>query len=716
VTSSHPDAARPRPASAPAYLRAGGVAVVLDARGPGLPHVVHWGADLGDLSEAQLTALADAARPGVVSSTYDEPTDLTLLPMPSDGWPGRPGLLGHRDGAAWSPAFVPTDVTVGPDGAAVVAEDPLAALRLTVEVRLEPSGVLRLRARLRNLGDPYALLALRLTLPLPAEATEILDLAGRHLHERSPQRHRLTVGTHERESRRGRPGLDGSLVFGAGAAGFGFGAGEVWLLHLGWSGNQHVYAERLPDGRTVLGAGETLLPGELTLARDEEYVTPWLYAAYGDGLDEAAQRVHAHLRDRPTHPATPRPVVLNTWEAVYFDHGLDRLSALVEVAADAGVERFVLDDGWMRGRVDDKAGLGDWYVDETRWPDGLDPLVRRVRARGMEFGLWVEPEMVNPVSDLFRAHPEWVLAVGDRLQRPWRHQQVLDFTHPEAFGHVLGRLDALVSAYAVDFLKWDHNRDVGEPGTRPVAHAQTLAVYRMIDMLRERHPGLEIESCASGGGRVDLGILERTDRVWASDCNDALERQSIQRWTQQLLPPELVASHVGAPRAHSTGRAQDLAFRAGTALFGHFGVEWDLTRATAAEHAELARWIALYKRLRPLLRHGRVVRGDHPDPALWVHGVVAPDGASAVYAVVAVAAPLTAPPGRVRLPGLLPDAVYQIAPLAPGDRPAGVNHMLPEWWARGGCALTGRALARAGVQVPDLYPQQLVLVRAERTA
>src|SRR6185369_12070939 len=148
---------------------------------------------------------------------------------------------------------------------------------------------------------------------------------------------------------------------------------------------------------------------------------------------------------------------------------------------------------------------------------------------------------------------------------------------------------------------------------------QTLAVYRLIDLLRARHPGLEVESCASGGGRVDLGILERTDRVWPSDCNDALERQSIQRWTQQLLPPELVASHVGAPRSHSTGRAQDLAFRAGTALFGHYGVEWDLTSATPGERAELARWIVLHKRLRPLLRHGRVVRADHPDPALWVH-------------------------------------------------------------------------------------------------
>ena len=262
----------------------------------------------------------------------------------------------------------------------------------------------------------------------------------------------------------------------------------------------------------------------------------------------------------------PRPVVLNTWEAVYFDHRLDRLTALADTAAELGVERFVLDDGWFRHRRDDTAGLGDWYVDEDVWPDGLHPLVNHVRGLGMEFGLWVEPEMVNPDSDLARAHPEWV-----REAPPWRNQQVLDIAQPDAYAYLLERLDALVSEYAIDFLKWDHNRDlVGG------AHAQTLAAYRLLDELRERHPALEIESCSSGGSRVDLGILARTDRVWASDTNDALERQAIQRWTQLLLPPELVGSHVGPPRAHTTGRTHDLSFRVATALFGHFGIEWDI--------------------------------------------------------------------------------------------------------------------------------------------
>jgi alpha-galactosidase len=706
------------------HLRAGGVSLLVDARGDRLPRIAYWGPDLGPLPAPALAELVLAARPPVVTAMADAPTDLAILPEGAAGWPGEPGLLGHRDGRDWSPQFAVTSVRTGTDPTGdqlltVEADDPGAGLALGLELVMSPVGVLRLRARLRNQGEgPYQLHQLRLALPLPPQAQELLDLAGRHLRERAPQRHELTVGTHVRESRRGRPGLDASLLLVAGERGFGFGAGQVWAVHLAWSGNHRLAAERLPDGRRVLGGGELLLPGEVRLDPGEQHVTPWLFAVHGDGLDELSHRLHAQLRARPHHPSGPRPVILNTWEAVYFEHDLPRLLALADAAAQVGVERYVLDDGWFRGRVDDTAGLGDWSVDRTRWPDGLGPLVRHVRALGMQFGLWVEPEMVNPDSDLYRAHPDWVLQVGGRLPVPWRHQQVLDLTRPEAFEHVLTRLDALVREYAIDYLKWDHNRDLVEPGHQgtgvAVARAQTLAVYRLMDELRARHPGLEIESCASGGGRADLGILERTDRVWASDCNDALERQSIQRWTGLLLPPELVGSHLGAARAHSTARVQDLPFRAGTALFGHLGIEWDLSRATGAEREQVADWVRLYKRLRPLLHSGRVVRVDHPDPALWVHGVIAQDGVAAVFALVAVATAVTAPPGPVRLPGLDPTATYRVRPLAPADLPAGVNLALPAWLERGGCELPGRVLGSAGLAAPDLFPEQLLLLELTR--
>jgi alpha-galactosidase len=296
-----------------------------------------------------------------------------------------------------------------------------------------------------------------------------------------------------------------------------------------------------------------------------------------------------------------------------------------------------------------------------------------------------------------------------------RRQQVLDLARPEAYDHILERLDALLTEYAIGYLKWDHNRDLIDAGhgarNEPGVHGQTLAVYRLLDELRRRHPTVEIESCAGGGGRVDLGILQRTDRVWASDCIDPLERQQIQRWTQLLIPPELVGSHIGAARSHTTGRTHDLSFRAGTALFCHFGIEWDISRATAQERAELKRWVELYKELRPLLHTGRVVRADTVDPALEVHGVIAPDGREAVFAIVATGTSLVSPPGRVRLPGLDPHLDYRVDPLPIGDQIGGLNHLPAPWLRDAGITLPGRVLVEVGVQAPAQNPEQLILLR-----
>jgi alpha-galactosidase len=463
----------------------------------------------------------------------------------------------------------------------------------------------------------------------------------------------------------------------------------------------------------VLAGGELLLPGELILEPGGRYSSPWLYGSYGDGLTEFARRFHRFLRARPQHPVSPRPVTLNTWEAVYFDHRLDRLTALAEKAARVGVERFVLDDGWFRGRRHDRAGLGDWAVDPAVWPDGLHPLITVVRDLGMEFGLWVEPEMVNLDSDLARAHPEWLLRAGNRAGREYRHQHVLDLANGDAYAHLAGRLHALLDEYPIGYLKWDHNRLVTEaghqPGGEPGVHRQTLAVYRLMDELRAAHPGLEIESCASGGGRIDLGVLARTDRVWTSDCIDALDRQQIQRYTQLVVPPELMGAHIGGPVSHTTGRVHRLDLRAGTALWGHLGIEWDLTAASDEDLEQVAAWVRLYRDLRGLLHTGTVVVGDHPDPAVWVSGVVAGDGADAVFQIVTVGRSLTWPPGRVRLPGLDPDRRYRLSPLEPAAH-SGDPAREPPWWSVG-AVLTGRLLGTVGVQVPALQPERLVLLR-----
>jgi alpha-galactosidase len=561
----------------------------------------------------------------------------------------------------------------------------------------------RMRATVRNIGaDLLDVEEVMLALPVPSAAVELLDLTGRHLRERSPQRSPFLFGQRIRENRRGRTGLDAALMMVAGEAGFGFRRGQVWALHPAWSGNHRLLAERSVDGAALLGGSELLLAGEVRLPPGDAHTTPWMLGSHGTGLDELSARFHRFLTRTPVRP---RPVTMNTWEAVYFEQSLPRLTALAERAAAVGCERFVLDDGWFRGRRDDTAGLGDWQVDADVWPDGLDPLIERVNELGMEFGLWVEPEMINPDSDLARDHPEWILAPGDRLPGTSRNQWVLNLGHPDAYRYIFAALDDLLTRYRIAYLKWDHNRDLIEAGHRVTGtagvHDQTVAVYRLIDELRARHPDLEIESCSSGGGRVDAAILQRTERIWTSDCIDALERQQIQRWTQLLVPSRMLGAHVGSPEAHSTGRRHTLAFRAGTAFFGHLGVEWDLTTATDGELAELRNWIAEHRRLRNLLHTGTVVRSDHPDPALWLHGVVSPDRDRAVFAIVRLGTSVAAQPDHVMVPGLDPDRSYRVTPLDPSGQ-----H--PKPWAPTR-PLIGRVLELVGILPPVMNPESLVL-------
>jgi alpha-galactosidase len=712
------------------HLSAAGVSLLLDVGGARLPAVLHWGASLGDIDGRDAAALATGAVEPVVPNAIDVPVRLSVLPEPWTGWMGKPGLEGHRSGAGWSPHFVASGgaldgapiaggfVASGPGIVTVDAHDPDADLDVALSIELTPSGVVRLGAEVVNVGaGDYDVSALQLALPVPPIAREVLDFAGRWGKERIPQRRPLVVGIEEREGRRGRTGADAATLLTLGVPGFGFGSGEVWGVHVGFSGNHRHYAERLSSGVQVIGGGELLLPGEIRLAPGEGYRMPPLYAVYGDGLDDQARRLHALLRARPHHPGRPRPVTLNVWEAVYFDHDMPRLLDLAERAAGLGVERFVLDDGWFRGRRDDTAGLGDWFVDETVWTGGLRPLADRVRALGMEFGLWFEPEMVNPDSDLAREHPEWILSTGERLPVLARNQLVLDLAHPDAYAYLLERLSAVVSDSDVAYVKWDHNRDLVDAGTgrRRVAgvHRQTLAAYRLMDDLRARFPGLEIESCSSGGSRVDLGILEHTDRVWVSDCIDPLERQDMNRWTTQLLPPELLGSHIASGESHTTGRRHTLSFRAATALTAHLGVEWDLARATTEELAELGEWIAFHKAHRELFHTGDMVRVDTSDPTLRLSGTVSADRERAAFVLATVGRSEVSPRGRFVFRGLDESRRYAVVPVHPGGRPRGFT---PAPWfgaetadGYAGVELSGRALMTAGLHTPAMFPESAVV-------
>jgi alpha-galactosidase len=326
--------------------------------------------------------------------------------------------------------------------------------------------------------------------------------------------------------------------------------------------------------------------------------------------------------------------------------------------------------------------------------------------------------MVNPDSDLARARPEWIMAARAEWPVESRNQQVLNLGIPEAYDCIKARMLAILDEYDIGYIKWDHNRDLIEAGTqpdggRPGVHAQTLAVYRLMDELRAARPGLEIESCSSGGSRVDLEVLQRTDRIWVSDNIDPHDRQTMLRWTTQLIPPEYMGSHIGSGRSHSTARRHTLGFRAATAIFGHLGIEWDLAEATPAEIAELALWVTFYKEQRELLLSGDVVRMDGYGDRILVHGVVAPDRSRALFAMVTLDSPYPDPAGPTRFRGLDRDRLYRVRPVQPEPRNAGAEP--PAWWGadRRGQILSGAALEHAGVATPRVFPDQVVLYRAD---
>lgn len=712
-------------AFAPVHLRRQGVSVLVAPDADGVPVLLHWGADLGDLGPEALTHLVAARRPGVPHSAYDRPRATGLVPEVTRGFTGTPALEGHRVGgeaAAALPLLSAWSCHQQDDGAdtgiRLVGTDDQAGWSVEVVLALSAAGLLRVRTSVTNTrAGVLHLTGVRSALPVGAHATELLDLTGRWSKERSPQRHPWVQGTHRRDGRHGRTGHDATLLMVAGTPGFGFSHGEVWGVHTAWSGDHTTYAERTPEGECLLGGGELLAPGEVALDRDETYVGPWLLGSWSaEGLDPMSHRLHDHLRARTPRARTARPVVINTWEAVYFDHDLDRLTRLADVAASAGVERFVLDDGWFLGRRGDTAGLGDWTVDPEVWPRGLHPLVEHVRGLGLQFGLWVEPEMVNLDSEVARRHPDRVLGGHADPPASWRTQQVLDLQDEAAYAEVRDALLALLDEYDIAYLKWDHNRDLTDAthAGRPAVHGQTLALNRLLDELRTAHPELEIESCSSGGARVDAAILEHTDRIWASDTIDPLERQTIQRWTALLVPPELIGSHVGGPVAHTTGRSHRLAYRAATALLYSFGVEWDVTGLDPLTLDALGRWIDLHKQVRPLIGTGALVHPDHSDPALMVTGVVAADRSEAWYVVATVASPTTQHPAPLRLTGLDPDRTYRLADVTPTADQHGAD-LTPWWAAEGGQELTGRVLAGAGVSLPVMAPETARVLRLVAT-
>lgn len=673
------------------------------------PRLLYFGAPLTRASD--LAALDDVQDAPRRESTPDVAPAPGIFPVAADGFAGAPALSCDLSPLRWRQCVWRREADT------LTTTLSAEVLRITLTWRLDATGVLVADAHLENAGlKPLQVDHLAsLSAPLPAWAAEIGAFAGDWSREAQPRRFTAPPGAWRQANRTGRTGFQGATFLACEPAAGDF-TGRMLAFHLGWSGDHALDVETLADGtrRAMLAAAWP--PGEIVLGPGESLAAPTAYAAFSQtGFDGVSRCFHPFIRENisPRARRTPRRVHFNSWEAVYFDFDETRLMTLAQGAADLGAERFVLDDGWFLGRRDDRRALGDWSVDPSRFPRGLDPLIDHVKGLGMDFGLWVEPEMVSPDSALYRAHPDWCLH-DDADARPTMRQQLwLDLSRAEVRDHLFDALDALLRAHDIAYLKWDCNRarfpSAGANGI--AAHRVIEGVYALLDRLRAAHPQVEIESCASGGARIDLGVLQRADRVWASDTTDAIERLRIQRWTGLLLPPELIGAHVGPSPNHTTGRRLPMMFRARVAMFGHMGLELDPGRVTERDKARLRACIAQYKTHRATLHRGRR-HAWTSDDGVACQLSVAHDRAEALALLARTGVASHAVSSPVRIPGL-DDARYVVSLLDPWPSLAGRRIAEDSPW-RGPRMIDGATLREAGLRLPLSDPETAWLIHFRR--
>jgi len=534
---------------------------------------------------------------------------------------------------------------------------------------------------------------------LPKDEYDLIHYGGEWAHEFMPQRGRLTPGVKTIQVRDFVAFNSAPWFAIVPANGGSETEGPVWFGGVHYSGNWRLDFDKLFKGGVQITGGLNFWDSHWTLKAGESFETPKMVIGFSnDGLTGASQRMHRYICERLL-PAKfrdrPRPVLYNSWYATGFDVNEKHQLALASVAKEIGVEMFVIDDGWFKGRVDDHGGLGDWTVDKNKFPNGLKPMIDKINAMGLDFGIWVEPEMVNPNSDLYRAHPDWVFHYPKRERHEWRNQLMLNLAREDVYNYLLDSMTNLLKENNIKFIKWDRNRPLTEPGW-PDAPAEmqreariryTHNLYRLIETLRERFPDVWFESCSGGGGRPDMGMLSRMDQTWVSDDTDPLNRIQIQYGYLHAFPARTMVSWI--TQEDWGGVNPSLDFRFQVAMAGVLGIGFDITKWTPEERKTAARFIAQYKKIRPVVQMGDAYRLISPfENHRSATQYVAKNRSESVVFLYNLWWPLEGGPesarvtDRLRLRGLDPDAKYQLS------------------GARSGGVFTGRQLMDQGVEWP----------------
>jgi alpha-galactosidase len=679
--------------------------LVLASHNDRLPQVTYWGASLP--ADENLMVLFKANVIDVTGGMLDENPDLSICPEAARSFPGQPGLIVRdTEGTLLVPKFLVKTVDQS-DVLTFVCADNENGLTLTFGFDVDPeTHVITCQTTLDATQPVHLHWLAAPVVPAPQQSDEIIDVSGRWCREFKLNRTAWSAGMRFRENLTGRTGHEhfpGLLIPTVGTTNT---RGECYGFHYGWSGGHKMIAEELQDGRRQVQWGNA---SGTEAEPDVQFKTAPLYLTYSDtGLNGCAVSFQRHLRDRIvtwSKPDKPRPVHYNCWEAVYFDHQMPVLKDIAERATELGAERFVLDDGWFGHRDDDTTSLSDWVIDPRKYPDGLKPLIKHIQGLGMTFGLWFEPEMINEDSDTYRANPHWVL--GPKDQTLGRQQKVLDMALTEVREFLHDRISAILRDNDIDYIKWDHNRVLPMPDA-----TQTRGTYALIDRLRADFPSIEIESCASGGGRIDFGILARTQRIWLSDSNDALERLRIQHDAALFLPAAVTGSHVGPRVCHTSGRTLDITFRAWVAAQRHMGFEMDPRELDDREIkvlTEVTRW---WKENRSWMNTADILRLDSADPAVIAEQQIDQAGSRFVVFAGKAATSAQISPRPLQLTALDSNATYRISLK---------NREDASTLSRGTTALkdqdlelSGTYLMRHGITLPWSFPERMWVVEGTR--